>query len=266
MNTTRIRMIGIAPIAAALLTACGGGSGSVGSMGAGDAPIKLTGPLSLGAVSSDAASSGSANVSDTLANFPAAISQDFATRFPALAADDRSRTINYAGGAIVSETWGIEGESADETMEVEATYSAEGSFLSSQSSAEIAAVPAAIGTALGQLFPNATIDEAEEITDQNGVVSYEVEMDDASGEISVLLDASGNVIEQEREIDRASVPASVPTSIDQEFITGGEIKFEEVTRSDGMIVYEVEMEGEREEVSVVYSASGEVLSMEYESE
>ncbi|MEM7258550.1 MAG: hypothetical protein AAF404_14315 [Pseudomonadota bacterium] len=126
MHTNTYRRSFIMFAAAALITGCGGSDGGMSLPS-----IKLSGPISTALAANDQSTptaDGSTDIATTLSNFPAAALQDFATRFPAMVADELYRMVTYQAGSMTGEIFGIEGEDAAETSEVEALYSADGTF------------------------------------------------------------------------------------------------------------------------------------------
>lgn len=246
----------------ALLSGCGADGGT--SLPA----IKLSGPISSALAASDQVplnSDGTVGIGATLASFPQAALNDFATRFPDMVAEEQYRIVNYDQGIIVSEVFGIEGENSTDTAEVEAQYNADGSFSLSSTSSDASELPVAVSDALSSLYPSMTIDESEQLTDSNGNINYQVELEDAAMEVELLFDSNGVLLQVAEEIDASQAPAVVVTNATQELPADGEIEYEKITDSvAGVITYEVEVERDIESVEITYSETGNVLSMTFE--
>ena len=248
-------------------------SGCDGSGGDGDpatSPITLSGPLSSALAAADQiqpSSDGTISVNAMLAGFPAAAMTDFAARFPNSLADEQYRRVSYNGGVVVAEVFGIEGENAAETAEVSALYRADGSFVSSVSSSMLATVPANVTNTVNSLYPGATVTETQQRVDENGAITYAVDLDLAGSELDLLLDSAGALVETAQEIAAAQAPAAVVTAAQQELAGGVAIEYEQVTNTQaGSVVYEAELDHDIEGVELSFSDTGQILSMTFEQE
>jgi len=241
------------------LAGCGGSES--GSDAAGET-IKLGGPLSLAASTAQPAEDGTVPLNTTLTNLPAGIEADFATRYPGYIVEERYRQLDYSGGTLIGEQYGLEGEAADDS-EVEASYSAEGNFLAAVTSVEDITLPPEILQVLETQYPGAEFDDIEQITDESGNISYEVEIESGSAETELLMDSLGNVLSSAEEIPQSMLPAAVLQNLNAEIASFAEAEFERITASDGSVRYEAELEGRSESVNMLFSETGELLQIQY---
>lgn len=248
---------------AAVLSGCGGGEEAMALP-----TIKLSGPVAAALAASDQSvpsADGTFSVGGSLSLFPHAARDDFASRFPDRVADEQYRIVNYDQGIVVSEVFGIEGEDTMDNGDVEAIYNSDGSFSASVSSSEPVEVPVAVSDILDSLYPNSSMEELEQLIHSDGMITYEVELEDAASEREVLISDAGVLLEESVELAESEVPTVVLANASQEFANSTELEFERVTDSlTGGVTYHVESEGEAESVEFVYDASGNVVSITFE--
>ena len=98
-------------------------------------------------------------------------------------------------------------------------------------------VPTAVKAKLTALYPNAKNPSWEKEK-----ANYEAEFMNGKEEISVLLDASGNLIESETEISVSALPKAV-TEYCAKNLAGKKIKeASKITEASGKVKYEAEIE------------------------
>lgn len=98
-------------------------------------------------------------------------------------------------------------------------------------------VPAAVKTTFEKQYPGAKAEWEKEGT------NYEAEFDYNKEEMSVVIDAAGNIIETEVVIDKGKLPAAVLTYV-QSHYAGKDIKeAAKITDAKGTVTYEAEIKG-----------------------
>ncbi len=115
-------------------------------------------------------------------------------------------------------------------------------------------VPAKVRATLLKLAGDAKITEVERET-HHGITTYEAEWEVNGLETEVELTASGEVIEIEKEVAAADVPAAVRALAAKKFPAGTKIEYERIT----MHVYEIEGMVGGKEKELVVSPSGRIL-------
>ena len=123
-------------------------------------------------------------------------------------------------------------------------------------------VPQAAKTAFKQKYPEAKSVEWE----KEGDNKFEAEFKSKGKEISVCFDKAGNWLETETEVSVRSLPKRATSSLAGAF---GKYKIEEaeeVRRSDGKVLYELEIETKKGEWEVLVTADGQILKKESEDD
>jgi len=90
---------------------------------------------------------------------------------------------------------------------------------------------------------------------------YEAEFYLNKAEMSVNIDAKGNVLEVETEISETELPQSVKTALAKDFV-GYKLDEIEKAEANGVIAYELEAKKEKKKYELVFDASGKVLKKE----
>ncbi len=195
-----------------------------------------------------------------LSNFPAAALQEFATRFPGTVVEERFRVITYSAGVIVGEAFGIEAETASDATGFEAQYGADGSFVASVTTTHSMDLPLAVTDTLNSLYPGVSFDEREMLVDDNGAVTYQVELDAAQSGVELTIDSNGTLLESAEDIQRVQVPLAVVNGVQQVVANGQAAEYELLTdRQSGVATYGAELEGKEESVSLEYDEAGNLL-------
>jgi len=114
-------------------------------------------------------------------------------------------------------------------------------------------VPGAVHKSLVSLYP-----KAEEVKWDKEGANYEAsfELDDV--EMSVILDAAGNVLETETEMEPNDLPAAVRTSLGKDF-AGYSIEEAAIISKNGKTTFEAEVKRDENKLDAIYSASGQLL-------
>ena len=111
-------------------------------------------------------------------------------------------------------------------------------------------VPASVKTALQKNFPNAM-----ELKWEKEKGNYEAEFEVAKTDYSVLIDASGNILETEVEIKIEELPANAKAYVAKHYV-GQKIKeAARITDSKGIVTYEAEAKGK----DLIFDNSGKFL-------
>lgn len=256
MHNEQNRNLTLSSLLAVVLAGCSAsGSTSV-------EPIGLTGQRALDELSPESLNSdGTASLSAMFATFPATANSDFTVRFPDSVIDGRSRILSYDAGVLVNEIYTIKGDFG--TAEVEATYSAEGTYLSSSTESEVKDLPASLLETIQSSYPDSALNEIERTTDQSGVVTYQIEIETELTEAEVVLDSAGVVISTISEISQSQVPTPVLNFVSSELANYDDFEYEELTEQNGATTYIAELENDVESVSFTLTDIGDVLTIVY---
>jgi len=115
------------------------------------------------------------------------------------------------------------------------------------------AVPAAVKTAFQQKYPNAKETKWEK---ENS--NFEAEFEINETDYSVLIDASGNILETEIEIDNNALPSNVKDYVSKNY-SGQKIKeAAKITDAKGIVTYEAEIKGE----DLIFDSNGNFIKEE----
>lgn len=115
------------------------------------------------------------------------------------------------------------------------------------------AVPSAVKESVAKKYPSAKVEEWEKEGE-----NYEAELEMGKEELSLLLDASGNILETETEIEIKDLPAAVTDYISKN-VKGKKIKeASKIVTSNGTVTYEAEVEKE----DYIFDSNGVFLKKE----
>lgn len=112
------------------------------------------------------------------------------------------------------------------------------------------AIPATVKASFQSLYPNAKEVKWEKEND-----NYEVSFELNEVESSVLLDASGNVVETETEIELSQLPAGVLDYVKQNYKGQSAKEAAKITDAKGTVTYEVEIKGK----DLIFDSNGKFL-------
>lgn len=121
-----------------------------------------------------------------------------------------------------------------------------------------AEVPDAVKTKVASLYPNVKIEEWEK---EDG--KYEAELD-MKAETSLLLDASGNLVETEVEIPVAELPKSVSEYVAKNYAGSKISEASKLTTPDGSVTYEAEVKKGKTHFDAIFDRDGNFLKKETE--
>ncbi len=111
-------------------------------------------------------------------------------------------------------------------------------------------VPAVVKSALQKSYPN-----AKELSWEKENDNYEASFEVDDTDYSLLIDASGNILETEVEINIDELPAKTKAYISQNH-AGQKIKeAAKITNSKGVVTYEVEIKGK----DLIFDSNGDLL-------
>lgn len=134
-------------------------------------------------------------------------------------------------------------------------------------------LPKAAAAAIKKAFPKATIDEIE--LEKEGVVLYEVELEQGGKELEVTVSPDGQIVEVERKVSKADLPDAVAKTLAR---LAGDAKIKEIEKEEihavvklvklrkPKTVYEAEFVKDGKEIEVKIAADGTLLSEEIEEE
>lgn len=183
-------------------------------------------------------------VEAALEDYPTALEGVFAADYPEVAATEIFRRVEFgADGTGAAPLWGIEGVSADESLEIEAVYTAAGERVEESRESVVEALPAGVESAFAALYPAVVPEEIVRVESATGT-SYAIGFEADGAEREVTLDASGALLAAERVIGETEVPEAVLARVGAERVGLPLLEFERVEAADGTIVYEAEYEYE----------------------
>jgi len=105
---------------------------------------------------------------------------------------------------------------------------------------------AEIQQAVSAMYANVVFESVEEITDENGNIVYQVDIETDEQEAELTLDATGSILITVEEIALSQVPAAVLANINSELAGYDEVELEKASMSNGVVQYMVELENELE--------------------
>lgn len=118
-------------------------------------------------------------------------------------------------------------------------------------------VPAVVKSALQKNYPN-----AKELKWEKEKGNYEAEFEVNETDYSLLIDASGNILEIEIEIKVDALPAKVKDYITKNYV-GQKIKeATKITSSKGVVTYEAELKGK----DLIFDSNGNFIKEEPEND
>lgn len=97
------------------------------------------------------------------------------------------------------ESTDIEDESEESTLEVNAEESEEADDEENEREITSEELPQTVRDAIVKSYPGAEIQEAEEITGEDGSLTYEIEIKTTEGEMELMYSASGEFLGMEQE-------------------------------------------------------------------
>ena len=134
---------------------------------------------------------------------------------------------------------------------------------------KLAAMPAAVDSAVKALFPQAQVKEIEK--EKEGVQVYEIELMNQGTKSSVVVAEDGTVAEVETVVAADALPKAVVDALGDAKITKAEkevvqAKPQMVKLASPETVYEVKVNKDGKEVEMTFDASGKKLGEEVKQE
>lgn len=203
-------------------------------------------------------------VEAALLNFPNALLPRYAMSNDEATAAEIFRRVEFTTTGAASTSYGVEGASADELLELEARFSDNGELLESVRNESLTELPEPINTAFLARFPDAIIAEIERATTIDGSV-YAILFDSAGEELEANFDQDAQFLFLEDVEDRANIPANILAVTDAQEITLPDFEFEVIIFADQTIEYAVEFENDDgQSITVAMDVSGNILRIEHE--
>jgi len=204
-------------------------------------------------------------VSMALAEFPSGIAADFTTMFSEVTAAEIFRSADLSNASSPQFSYGIEGSSEDDLLEIEALYSADVVLLEQGRGAIIESLPMVVETAFMARFPNVVIEEISELVDGEGT-NYAIAFVQAEEELEANYNAAVGFLSLEDSLEESEIPAVILNVIGDERVLLPIVEFEAVTEADGRVSYTVEYENdEGDSISYKVSANGTILKVDHEA-
>lgn len=111
-------------------------------------------------------------------------------------------------------------------------------------------IPAVVKTALQKNYPN-----AEEVKWDKEKANYEAEFEVNETDYSVLMDASGKILETEIEIESNELPANTKAYITKNYADKKIKEAAKITDNKGTVTYEAEIKGK----DVIFDSNGNFI-------
>ena len=126
---------------------------------------------------------------------------------------------------------------------------------------EFASVPSSASAAVEEGFPGASWHRAK-TEDKAGRIIHEVTVRSGGELVEVAVTPEGQIVEVERQINPARAPAAVRDALASNYPTGVVRRFEEVSRGDAVVAYEVVFDATRRHpTKVTFDTTGRVVSV-----
>lgn len=237
-------------VVASLLAGCSSNDDDASSIASADQVSSNVGPADT--------------VEVALSNFPNALLPIYALSNNEVTAAEVFRRVEFNAAGDANTSYGVEGASSDELLELEARFSENGDLLERVRNESLTELPEAINTAFLARFPGAIIEEIERSTTTDGSV-YAILFDSAGEELEANFDQDAQFLFLEDVEERANIPANILAVADAQEITLPDFEFEVVTFANGTIEYAVEFENDDgQSITVAMDVSGNVLRIEHE--
>ncbi|MGC3948671.1 MAG: PepSY-like domain-containing protein [Chryseolinea sp.] len=115
-------------------------------------------------------------------------------------------------------------------------------------------VPTPVKAAIAKIYTGKGITWSKE------ELGYEATFKQDHKETSLVVDASGNVLETETEIEKADLPASILESIKGEYSAYRLEEVAKIVTSSGVVTYETEVEKGKDTFELIFDHTGKLLS------
>ena len=125
---------------------------------------------------------------------------------------------------------------------------------------EFASVPSPAAAAVEERFPGASWQRVK-TEDKGDRIIHEVTIRNGGEMIEVAVTPEGQIVEIERQINPARAPAAVRDALASNYPTAVVRRFEEVSRGDAVVTYEVVFDATRRHpTKVTFDTTGRVVS------
>lgn len=206
----------------------------------------------------------SETVETALASFPEGIQSDFSTMFSEVTAAEIFRHRDLTKPAESAISYGIEGVSEDELLEIEAIYSPEVAFLEQERGEIIDALPTNVDAAFMARYPGVEIDEIARVTDDDGV-SYSIVFIQNEEELEANFSDNADFLVLEDALEESEIPLAILDALGAERVLLPILEVEKETTADGSVSYSAEYENEMgESISYGLTENGTIESIEHE--
>ena len=203
-------------------------------------------------------------VEAALADFPDALLPRFALSNSEVTAGEVFRQINYSDGMVTGISFGVEGATEDELLELEARYADTGEQLESVRNDIIETLPEPVDTALRARYPDAVINEIERSTSESGI-AFAILLDTMGQEIEANYDDAATLLFVEDVEPREAIPADILALADAQNVTLPDAEWEITTFPDGIIEYAVEYENDAgQSITLAFDVDSDVVRVEHE--
>ena len=150
-----------------------------------------------------------------LADYRVGIEADFAAMFSEVSAAEIFRSTDLTAPSGSQYSYGIEGLSKVELLEIDTLYSPDVVLLEQGCGTIIETLPVAVDTAFTVRYPNASIEEIAEVMDEEGT-SFAIAFTQKDEELEANYDAAGEFISLEDVLEESEIPAAVLNAIGDE--------------------------------------------------
>lgn len=199
-----------------------------------------------------------------LVELPNGILPRFALSNSEVTAFEVFRRIDILNNGTQVVSWGVEGATEDELLELEARYDGNEVLIENIRNELLDSLLASIETDLFARYPDAIIDEIARSTSDEGV-TYAILLETMGEEIEVNYDANAILLFVEDVEEREGIPATILAIVDALEVTLPDSEFEIITFADGSIEYAVEYENDvGQSISVSMNAVGDIFRIEHE--
>ena len=206
----------------------------------------------------------SETVETALATFPEDIKSDFSIMFSEVTAAEIFRHRDLTEPAESAISYGIEGVSEDELLEIEAIYSPEIVFLEQERGEIIDALPTNVDSAFMARYPGVEIDESARVTDDDGV-SYSIVFIQNEEELEANFSDNADFLVLEDALEESEIPLAILDALGAERVLLPILEIEKETEADGSVSYSAEYENETgESISYNLTEGGTIESIEHE--
>lgn len=132
----------------------------------------------------------------SMVDLPAKISTYLSDNYPDYTIDEAEQDVLCDG----TEVYEVEIENASDN-ELELTFDTEGNLLFTETEIDTANLPSDVSSSIATNYPDYTIDEAEQLDMFDDTIRYEVEIENGTSTLNVLMEADGTVICEEEDLD-----------------------------------------------------------------